>query len=344
MKRKVWILLVLLLAAVCSAAAADVKIDEKHFPDQVFREEVVRKFDTNRNGVLSDAELKAVKEVRAAERDIHSLKGIEYFTSATLIYCQYSYLTELDVSRNTELVQLNCFGNSIKTLDLSKNRKLEKLVCGMCAMTELDVSKNKELKLLYCSYSNLKELDVRKNEKLVELKLPHSFYLEKVKIGQKKHMEVLWASDCMALKELDISGCPIVKELVRSSSPKEQPFYDFWGWRAAGGSGDSNSKDLFIDKTLKLITGGEDAVLVQSIRLNKTKATIRKGKSLQLKVKEMLPENAANRKVTWSSSDERVATVSAKGKVRAAGKGTCEIICTAADGSGVTAVCKVTVK
>ena len=178
--KMIWLLLVLLLVAVCSVAAADVKIDEKHFPDKVFREEVVQKFDTNRNGVLSDAELKAVKEVRAAGRDIHSLKGIEYFTSATLIHCYYSYLTELDVSSNTELVELNCFGNSIDTLDLSKNKKLENLICGMCTMTELDVSKNKELKLLYCSYCQLKELDVRKNGKLVELKFPHSSYLTEV--------------------------------------------------------------------------------------------------------------------------------------------------------------------
>ncbi len=344
MKRKIWMLLVLLLAIICSAAAADVAIDEKHFPDEVFREEVVRKFDTNRNGVLSDAELRAVKEVRAGERDIHSLKGIEYFTSVTLIHCQYSYLTELDVSRNTELVQLNCFGNSIETLDLSRNRKLEKLVCGMCAMTELDVSKNKELKLLYCSYSQLKELDVRKNEKLIELKLSNSSSLEKVRIGQKKYLEVLWTSNCISLKELDISGCPILKELARSSAPKEQPFYGYWGWRANGGSGESNSKDLFIDQSTKLVIGEDDAVPVQSIRLNKKKATIRKGKSLQLKAKEILPENAANRKVTWSSSDEKVATVSAKGKVRAVGKGTCEIICTAADGSGTTAVCKIKVQ
>lgn len=257
MKRLGWVLLVLLLAAVCAAAAADVKIDEKHFPDKVFREEVVRKFDTNRNGVLSDAELKAVKEVRAAERKIYSLKGIEYFTSAVLIHCQYSYLKELDVSKNTELVQLNCFGNSISTLDLSRNRKLENLICGMNAMTELDVSRNKELKLLYCSYSQLKELDVRKNEKLVELKLTKSFYLEKVKIGQKKHMEILWASECMSLKELDISGCPILKELARSSPPQEQTSYHYWGWRAQGGSGQSQTKDLFIDQNTKLITGEE---------------------------------------------------------------------------------------
>ena len=59
------------------------------------------------------------------------------------------------------------------------------------------------------------------------------------------------------------------------------------------------------------------------------------GKSVTLK---------ANKKVTWKSSDKKIATVSSKGKVRARKKGTCIITCTAADGSGVKAVCKITVK
>ena len=53
----------------------------------------------------------------------------------------------------------------------------------------------------------------------------------------------------------------------------------------------------------------------------------------------ILPSNAANPKVTWSSSDESVAEVTSTGGVVAVGLGKCSIICEAEDGSGVTATC-----
>ena len=56
----------------------------------------------------------------------------------------------------------------------------------------------------------------------------------------------------------------------------------------------------------------------------------------------MNPSDAANKKVTWSSSDRTVATVTDKGVVKAVGEGTATIIVTTADG-GFTASCTVTV-
>lgn len=55
----------------------------------------------------------------------------------------------------------------------------------------------------------------------------------------------------------------------------------------------------------------------------------------------VLPADAANTRVTWSSSDESVAEVTSAGGVAAVGRGCCVITCTAADGSGVTAQCVV---
>ena len=88
-------------------------------------------------------------------------------------------------------------------------------------------------------------------------------------------------------------------------------------------------------------TSTEPIIMVTSITLNKT--------SLELELNDyerltatVLPTNAANRSVTWTSSDENVATV-ISGFVEAVGEGTCTITCTAQDGSGVKATCAVTV-
>jgi len=56
------------------------------------------------------------------------------------------------------------------------------------------------------------------------------------------------------------------------------------------------------------------------------------------------PTTANNTNVSWSSSDDKVATVSSKGVVTAKGQGTCTITCTAADGYGTKSTCEVTVK
>ena len=56
------------------------------------------------------------------------------------------------------------------------------------------------------------------------------------------------------------------------------------------------------------------------------------------------PDNAANKNITWSSSDSSIATVNANGTVTAVANGTADITAIAADGSGVSAKCSVTVK
>lgn len=49
------------------------------------------------------------------------------------------------------------------------------------------------------------------------------------------------------------------------------------------------------------------------------------------------PENATKKQVTWSSADERIATVDENGTVTGVGRGTARIVAVAADGSGVRA-------
>ena len=81
---------------------------------------------------------------------------------------------------------------------------------------------------------------------------------------------------------------------------------------------------------------------VSRIKLSATSLTLDKGKSSSIKA-EVLPSSAAAKKVTWSSSNENVAVVSANGGISAKGKGKATITCTATDGSGVTAKCEVSV-
>lgn len=81
---------------------------------------------------------------------------------------------------------------------------------------------------------------------------------------------------------------------------------------------------------------------VSSVKLNKVSVELLEGETAPLSAK-VAPSNASNKSVKWSTSNAKVATVSA-GKVTAKSAGTATITAAAADGSGKKAVCKITVK
>ena len=85
-----------------------------------------------------------------------------------------------------------------------------------------------------------------------------------------------------------------------------------------------------------------EIVPVSQITLNKAETSISVGNSETLTA-TVAPENAANKALTWASSDEDVATVAPDGTVTAVKAGAATITATATDGSGKSATCKVTV-
>ena len=125
MKKRIVIIAVILLTVLAagSALAADIPIDETHFPDQVFREYVLGSVD-NGDKVLTEAECANVTSLYLEGKGITTLQGIEYFTALTYLDCDGNKLTSLDLSKNTALVILHCSGNDFVMLDLSKNTKM----------------------------------------------------------------------------------------------------------------------------------------------------------------------------------------------------------------------------
>lgn len=84
------------------------------------------------------------------------------------------------------------------------------------------------------------------------------------------------------------------------------------------------------------------SVKVSKLTLNTKNKMVLKGKTYQLKA-SVSPSNAANKTVTWKSSNSKTVSVDSKGKVTAKNYGTASITATAADGSKKYAVCKITV-
>ena len=99
---------------------------------------------------------------------------------------------------------------------------------------------------------------------------------------------------------------------------------------ATDGSGKTATCTVNVTQMVTSITLSESRLLLELDDYKKLTATV-------------LPANAANQKVTWSSSNESVAEVTSTGGVAAVDHGTCTITCTAQDGSGVSVSIQVVV-
>lgn len=102
------------------------------------------------------------------------------------------------------------------------------------------------------------------------------------------------------------------------------------------------SVDALTNKLSDALTyAKEPAILVEGVTLDKNRADMNVGDNLTLKA-AVSPENADNPAITWTSSNEKVATVK-NGVVKAASAGDVTITATTADG-GYTATCAIEVK
>lgn len=92
---------------------AEIAINEEDFPDENFRAYLMSQ-SYGKDGIITEEEIKNVVQISVGKKNITNLKGIEYFTALTSLYCYQNQLTSLDVSKNTALTELYCYDNKIK--------------------------------------------------------------------------------------------------------------------------------------------------------------------------------------------------------------------------------------
>lgn len=97
-----------------------------------------------------------------------------------------------------------------------------------------------------------------------------------------------------------------------------------------------NKSDSTLSYNVKLTS----KIPATKVKLNKSKLTLKKGKTYTLKA-TLKPAKSTD-KLKWKSTNKKVATVNSKGKIKAKGKGTAYITVTTTSGTSVK--CKVTVK
>ena len=174
------------------------------------------------NGYVSFSDnqklIENITTIDVSNKGLTSLEGIEYFINLKQLICYNNGLTNLDVSKNTQLTVLDCgndyyntdiaekrpYYNRYTNLDISKNTQLIVFQCINAFLTELDVTKNTELDGLICTLNPLQTLDVSKNTKLRVLNC-RSCSLSQLELSQNRELTNLECGD-NNLTELDVTG------------------------------------------------------------------------------------------------------------------------------------------
>ena len=107
---------------------------------------------------------------------------------------------------------------------------------------------------------------------------------------------------------------------------------------------DGKKITIAASKTIHVTTGGGKYGNAKTIKLNKTKVSLKKGKTVRITATQVKQSKKLkkHRSVCYESSNTKVATVSSKGLIKAKAKGSCTIYVYAQN--GIYKTVKVTVK
>lgn len=166
-------------------------------------------------------------------------------------------------------------------------------------------------------------LDKGDTEKLIPTVLP----------SKASNKQVLWSSDNLEVATIDAEGkvTALKPGLALITARTMDGGFTSRSCVIVRENHDDDDEDNEDDKPL----------VIKGIRLNKTSTSIKEGKFKQL-TPIFTPGNTKNKSVTWKTSDAKIATVTANGRVFGLKEGKAVITVTTADGK-YSAKCTVTV-
>ena len=199
------------------------------FDDNLFKTNVLIKYDKDKDGELSVEEAKAIEQLDLSYKNIKSVKGMEYFINLKELTLSNLLLTELDLSTNTQLVHLNVSGNKeIKSLDLSKNTALKTIDVSANSLTTLVLPESDLLEELTCKKNPLGTLDLQKYTQLKKLYAPNCELTSLLLPATESLTHIALFSNL--LKELDISANKKLESLTTFSNKELASIYVWDGF------------------------------------------------------------------------------------------------------------------
>ena len=160
-------------------------------PDPILWEYILKEFDADGDGVMSDEELLDIQELQISDLPVDSLAGLEALVNLRV---------------------LGMGGHLLRRIDLSANKNLELLYAGRERILEEFYLDNPKLGYLYLiSCQILKVLDFSRCPELTMLELYGNESLETIDLSRNLKLEVLRLTDSK-VRILDLSNCRRVQQ------------------------------------------------------------------------------------------------------------------------------------
>ncbi len=199
------------------AVPEGVALDEGNFPDPALRAYVKNMLDTDGNGYISNAEMKATYVKYIAGLDIVDLKGVELLDEGS-VYISNTSATILDMT-GTKAFYVDARGNpnlekyiikdapSINSVNAHENPKLTEVEFGNLGPIVYVYVQDNDLRKLDFSGNVIGCVECRENPNLSEI----------TGISNQASLSYFSAENC-AIASLDISNCPKMYSLVVSNN------------------------------------------------------------------------------------------------------------------------------
>jgi hypothetical protein len=184
----------------------------ENFPDPYFRASVENFMGVLPGGTFT-AEQAAAKtgKLDCSFRGISDMKGIEFFTSITELYCGANDFYFLDLSQNHALMVLDCPYGSLRYLNIINNYNLRSVNCYYVVyLQELYVPKNVES--IDVCFTSMKVLDFSQNTELRSFHFTFAM-INNLDLSNKVHLTSI-STEVSGINHLNVSNCSNLTSLL----------------------------------------------------------------------------------------------------------------------------------
>jgi len=214
--------------------------------------------------------LTKLKELTISESEIATIDVSKFTTLEVLSISNCKNFASIDVTKNTNLTELNLSGDNLKSVDVSKNTKLTALNVANNVIETLDVTALTALKQLNADKNKLKAIDITKNTKLVDLlslennqftiatlpTKPADMAKDKYSYAPQAAMEV--AKSFKVGETIDLTSQLYAQGVEKNQATTEFKFYDADGKQLENGVDYEKTEDAglvykFLRKNTKVV-------------------------------------------------------------------------------------------
>ncbi|MDC1162040.1 hypothetical protein OAT18_01220 [Tenacibaculum sp.] len=167
--------------------------------------------DISGDGQVPTALIEVVNSLDLFSKSISNITGIGDFTALQTLDIQLNTINSIDLSQNTNIVNLYCASNNITSLDLANNTLLENVSCNNNPLVSINLTLNTSLTELNLEGCSLTDIDLSNNSALTSLNIQNN-QLATLDLTDNVNLKSVFLQDNL-ITSLDLSNSEDLDDL-----------------------------------------------------------------------------------------------------------------------------------